>query len=233
MSTDAHPTLFDLEALQVGEGNPWVQQHTAICAVCRAYVAELSRDAARFRAARDPDAFVRRIRARVETSSDNPITRAPSPPASWRRRLAVALPGLAAAAALWVLLVRPAGPADQIQAKGGIQVTGVVLHDGAQLRQVGAIAGVPGDRFRVEVALTAPAVLEAVVVDEQHRVTILAEPTPFAAGTHYLRAALTFDDTPTVARLLVGPPDGVGRALDGHVEPGVAVLPVRSAGRRR
>jgi hypothetical protein len=226
MWTDSHPPSFELEALHVGEGNAPTARHAETCATCRAYLAELARDAARFAAERDPDAFARAVANRA---------RVPVPRRRWwaaGRSLSFAAAASAAVVAVvWIGAGRPPAGRDVIQTRGGVQVAGVVLHGDRQVRQVGEISGAPGDRFRVEIAIAAPAALDAMVADDSGRIVVLAEGRPFASGTHYLKPALTFDDSPTVARLLVGPAGSVRRALAGAADPRVVVLRVRSQGR--
>jgi hypothetical protein len=226
MSVDSHPPPLELEALHVGEGSPLTARHAETCATCRAYLAELAHDAARFAAARDPDAFARTVAVRA---------RAPGPRRrGWAAGHSLTFAATAAAAvvvAVWLGSMRPPGTRDVIQTRGGIQVAGVLLHGDRQVRQVAEISGAPGDRFRIEIALAAPAALDAMVADASGRIVVLAEGRPFASGTHYLEPALTFDDSPTVARLLVGPAGSVRRALAGTADVRVVVLPVRSQGR--
>ncbi len=226
MSADSHPPLLELEALHVGEGSALTARHAETCTTCRAYLAELAGDAARFAAERDPDAFARVVAVRA---------RAPVPRWRWwaggRSLTFAAAAAAAVVAALWIGPVRPPAARDVIQTRGGIQVAGVLLHGDRQVRQVGEISGAPGDRFRVEIAIAAPAALDAMVADGSGRIVVLAEGRRFASGTHYLEPALTFDDSPTVARVLVGPAGSVRRALAGAADPRVLVLPVRSQGR--
>lgn len=226
MSADSHPPLFELEALHVGEGSDVTARHAASCATCRAYLAELAGDAAHFAAERDPDAFAQAVAIRA---------RAPLP----RRRAWVIGRSLAAAAAaaatimavVWFDSLRPPPLGPDVQTRGGIQVAGVVLHGDLQVRQVGEISGTSGDRFRVEIALAAPALLDVIVADDSGHIVVLADGRVFGSGTHYLEKALTFDESPTVARLLVGPAGSVRRVLAGARDPRVVVLPVRSQGR--
>jgi hypothetical protein len=228
MSTDRHPSALELEALHAGEGSPATAQHARSCPVCQAYQDELAAEAARFTAGRDADAFVRALRARADAATD-------AASAGRRRRLAalsLALSGVAAAVALWIGLGRPSMRGDQIGMRGGIQVAALVLHDGVQVRKVGAISGAPGDKFRVEIALSAPAALDVMLVDEGGRVVVLSDGRRFEPGTHYLEPAMTFDDRPTKARLLVGPAGTVRRAVSGPPEPGVVVIPIRGDGSR-
>jgi hypothetical protein len=226
MSADSHPSSFELEALHVGEGNALTVRHAETCAACSAYLAELARDAARFAAERDPDAFARDVASRA---------RAPVPRhrAWWAAGPSLAVAAVAAAAVmvLWIGAARPPASRDAIQTRGGIQVAGVVLHGDRQVRQIGEIAGSPGDRFRVEIAIAAPAALDVMVADGSGRIVVLADGQLFASGTHYLEPALAFDDSPTIARLLVGPAGSVRRALGGASDPRVVELPVRSQGR--
>jgi hypothetical protein len=226
MSADSHPPLFELEALHVGEGDALTARHAETCATCRAYLAELARDAARFAAERDPDAFARAVAVRA---------RAPGPRRGWwaagRSLTFAAAAAAAVVSVVWIGSGHPPAARDVIQTRGGIQVAGVLLHGDRQARQAGEISGAPGDRFRVEIALAAPAALDAMVIDDSGRIVVLAEGRPFASGTHYLEPALTFDDSPTVARLLVGPAGSVRRALAGATDPRVVVLRVRSQGR--
>ncbi len=226
MSTDSHPPLFDLEALHVGEGSALTARHAATCATCRAYLDELAGDAARFAADRDPDAFARAVAIRA---------RAPLPGRrAWvvGRSLAAAVAAAATImAVVWIDSLRPPTLGPDIQTRGGIEVAGVVLQGNRQVRQVGEIAGRPGDRFRVEIAIAAPALLDVMVADASGHIVVLAEGRVFGSGTHYLEQALAFDDSPTVARLLVGPAGSVRRVLAGSADPRVVVLPVRSQGR--
>jgi hypothetical protein len=239
MSADTHPHALELESLHAGEGSAEVARHAEACPVCRAHLQDLARDAAAFLAARDPDSFVRAIRVRAEARGDDAAPVAPSsaPPAVRARparrvvrpSVVASLSGLALAAGVWTLIAHEHG--DRLQARGGLQVAAVVLHQGKQTRQTGPITGAPGDSFRVEVALSAPAVLDAVVVDDRGRVVVLAQGRRFAAGTHYLESALTFDDQPTSARLIVGPATAVHRAISEGAAPGVVVVTVRSGAR--
>jgi len=226
MSADSHPSSFELEALHVGEGTAQTARHAARCATCSAYLAELARDAARFTAERDPDAFARVVAARART----PVPRRRAW-AGGRSLAAAAALTAALMATLWIGSGRPPAARDEIQSRGGIQVAGVVLHGDRQIRQVGEIAGAPGDRFRVEIAIATPAVLDVMVADDSGQIVVLAEGRPFASGTHYLERGLAFDDSLTSARVLVGPAGTVRRALAGATEPRVVVLPVRSRGR--
>src|SRR4029079_1192703 len=114
MSTDSHPSSFELEALHVGEGSALTARHAETCAACSAYLAELARDAARFASERDPDAFARDVAARA---------RAPVP--RWRapgRSLAFVALAAAAVMVFWIGSGRPPAARDQIQTRGGIQV---------------------------------------------------------------------------------------------------------------
>jgi hypothetical protein len=134
-------------------------------------------------------------------------------------------------AVVWIDSLRPPTLGPDIQTRGGIEVAGVVLQGDRQVRQVGEIAGRPGDRFRVEIAIAAPALLDVMVADASGHIVVLADGRIFESGTHYLEQALAFDDSPTVARLLVGPAGSVRRVLAGAADPRVVVLPVRSQGR--
>ena len=226
MSADSHPSSFELEALHVGEGSALTARHAECCASCSAYLAELARAAAQFAAERAADAFARDGAARA---------RAPVPRrrgwANARSMVAAAALAAAVVVATWIDSGRSTATHDLVRTRGGIQVAGVVLHGDQQVRQVGEIAGGPGDRFRVELALAAPAALDVMIADGGGRIVVLAEGQSFASGTHYLEPALRFDDAPTSARLLVGPAGSVRRALAGAADPRVVVLPVRSQGR--
>jgi len=238
MSIEPHPPLFELEALHAGEGSPGIARHAESCASCRAYLDELEREASRFATERDPEAFVRGVRARVEAEAAPQSARAPGHRAArgrWRQlagSAALALSGGAAIGALWLLTARAPATSDRVQSRGGVQVAALVLHGDTTERRAGDIAGQPGDRFRVEITLTAPATLDALVADDHGRVMVLCEGRRFEPGTHYLDPALAFDDAATTARLLVGPAGSVRRALTGAAAPGVVVVPVHSQGRR-
>jgi hypothetical protein len=226
MSADSHPSSFELEALHVGEGSELTARHAETCAACSAYLAELARDAARFAAERDPDAFARDVAARARA----PVSRRRAW-ATGRSLVAASAAAATLVAVVWIGSGRPRDARDLIQTRGGIQVAGVVLHGDRQVRQVGEIAGAAGDRFRVEIAIAAPAALDVMVADGSGQIVVLADGQTFASGTHYLEPALAFDDSPTLARVLVGPAGSVRRALAGAADPRVVVLPVRSQGR--
>ena len=236
MSTERHPQPFELESLHAGEDcPPSVARHAEDCAKCGAYLEELAREGRAFAAERDAERFVRGIRARVDAGRGTPAPAwsffpRPSGRVVPRRGVVVSLSALAAVGA-WMLVARLGHVApERLQARGGLEVAVVVLHDGAQSRVLGPVTGAPGDAFRVEVALLEQAVLDAIVVDDRGRVVTLAEGRRFAAGTHYLEPALTFDDLPTTARVLIGPPAGVRRAREEGAAPGVAVVDLRSQG---
>jgi hypothetical protein len=241
MSADTHPHALELESLHAGEGSAEVARHAEACSVCRAHLEDLARDAAAFLAARDPDTFVGAVRVRADAAGDDAPRAAPSSAPSVfparprrpivRRSVVASLSALALAAGVWTLIAHDRVDRDRLQARGGLQVAAIVLHDGKQTRQSGPITGAPGDSFRVEVALSAPAVLDAVVVDDRGRVVVLAQRRQLAAGTHYLESALSFDDQPTNARLIVGPAAAVHRAISEGAAPGVVVVTVRSGGR--
>lgn len=197
----------------------------------------------RFDARGPAEDFVRQIRVR----SDAAAAAAAAWP--WRRWL---FPGVTAAAvttaALALLVLGPrlrheggADPDDDrerpitdVRAKGAPAVSIILLRDGTQTRQLGAVTGHLGDRFRIEIALAAATELGVTMVDDkQNRMTSVVTSRRFEAGTHLLEPAFAFDDEPGTTRLLVGKPAEVERAAaTGRPSGAVTVVRLISAGGR-
>jgi hypothetical protein len=221
MPAEAHPTPFELEAHHVGETSEAVAIHVRDCESCRGHLAALEDEARRFAARSEPDQFVRLIRRRAQPR---------------RRVVGAGITGaLLAAACLLVLVSRPGAPGpaaiDALVDKGGSApaVAVLLMRDGQQTRSIGPVEGRAGDRFRIEIATRHPALLEAVIVDETGSVTPVLPPQRLGAGTHLLEPTFAFDQRTTTARLLVGAPAALRRALAGQTEAEVVALSLRSA----
>jgi anti-sigma factor RsiW len=227
MPSDIHPSLFELEAHQVGEEAPRVAAHLPSCDTCRAYVATLGAEAARFAARARPEEFVRQVRQRLGRELQRRRTLLPG----WAPRLA-----LAAACCGLLLATVPrlaSGPAgDVVAMKGAPEVAIILWQDSRQCRQLGSVEGRPGDRYRIEIRTAAPVELEVVIADNAGSPTPVIAARRFAAGTHVLEPIFTFESSPGVSRLLVGPPAALRRALAGEDVPEVILVPIRSAGAR-
>lgn len=231
MRDERHPTTFELEAHHVGEGPAGTARHLLVCSSCAEYVRVLDRDAAGFRGRTNPEHFVRQIRRRA------------GPFQFVRRRSALTfLAPLAGAlgvvavcfAALRSPPVLTAHGADELRPRGenrGAAVTLILWHarDGHQSRHAAAVDARPGDRLRVEVAVPQATELEAVILDDDGVRTSLGPRRVFAAGTHLLEPAFTFDSRPFAARLLLGPPDGVAQVLAGEPDDRVRSVAIRVA----
>jgi hypothetical protein len=73
--------------------------------------------------------------------------------------------------------------------------------------------------------------VEVVMVQAGRPMLAVVAPRRFETGTHLLEPTYDFDDQPTRARLLAGPPAAVRRvAAGGAPEPGVALVSLHGAG---
>ena len=149
-------------------------------------------------------------------------------------------PTLAAAAAtvLWLHLTahtpRAAGPT-AIEAehfKGGISVAAIRERAGRQERLMGPFEVEPSDRIRLEIAVDHEGPVTAGLLSEDGSWAPLLAPVSLGAGTHYSELAARFDNTPTDAILLVGPPADVDRARSTRRFDAVIAWPVRSEPKR-
>src|SRR5205085_8286274 len=97
-------------------------------ASCRAYLDELQDEAERFAAERDPERFVRGVRARLDAEVRRESARPPVAVAARfgrhqrTARAALTLSAGAAIGALWILTARAPDSGDRAQRRGGVQV---------------------------------------------------------------------------------------------------------------
>jgi hypothetical protein len=230
----SHPPLPTLEAIAAGDEAGSIAAHLAECEACEQHVAELRSDAAAFRANTDPVAFAEKIRVRARERGDLRRERR-KPMVVW-----VLGPVLAAAAAavLWLRLpaqapqVEPVSSESAEHFKGGFSITVVRDRAGRQERLMGPFAVEPSDRIRLEIAVDREGPVTAGLLSEDGSWALLLAPASLAMGTHYSELAARFDDTPTDAVLLVGPPAAVDRARATRNFDGVIAWPVRSAPRK-
>lgn len=226
-----HPPAPTLEAIAAGDEAGVVASHLAACEACARYVASLRSEVAAFRSKSDPRAFAERVRARARVSGAR----------GWRVRSAWLLaPALAAAAALAVWLpsrapelrvtIEPVGQAEHF--KGGVAVAVIRDRGGLQERLAGPFEVAASDRIRLEVAVDHEGPVTAGLLSEDGAWTPLLAPVSLAAGTHYSELAARFDDAPTDAILLAGPPADVDRARATRNFEGVVAWRVRSAAKR-
>lgn len=229
-----HPPLPRLEAVAAGDEAGSIAAHLAECEACDQYVAELRSDAAAFRANADPVEFAEKIRARArERGEGRRETRG-------ARVVWVLGPVLAAAAVavLWLRLpadaprVVPVSSEGAERFKGGFSITVVRERAGRQERLMGPIEVEPSDRIRLEIAVDREGPVAAGLLSGDGSWAPLLAPASLTAGTHYSELAARFDDTPTDAVLLVGPPAAVDRARATRNFDGVLAWRVRSAPRR-
>jgi hypothetical protein len=212
----SHPNSLDLEAFACGETAPAVASHLDGCAQCAAFV-----DRLRTVVAKGPSRPARPARLPV------------APPRAPVRRLyaivSVIVP-LAAAAALLLVLRRPAPPGDlpqpvenplavatsetpsDVTFKGGLQ-TAVIRERGAeQSRFTGSVAVRAGDRLRLEVALDhEQPILGAVLGDDGSWLELMPESVR-PPGTHFSERSARVDASPLRGMILVGAPDAVKNA---------------------
>jgi hypothetical protein len=224
MTHRTHPTAPRLEAIAAGDDPGPIAEHLAACEPCAAYVAKLRVEAAAFRAKADPMAFAESVRARSGVNLER----------SRRARIAWVIgPSLAAAIALVVW--RPSTPTTESGSsqvdrfKGGVSIVAVRDRRGVQERLTGPFEVEPSDRIRLEVAMDRDGPSTAGLLSQDGSWAPLLAPTVLAAGTHYSELAARFDDTPTDAVLLVGPPDRVDRARATRNFDGLVMWHVTSA----
>jgi len=234
MPNEQHPTTFELEAYHVGEGPPALAQHLRRCPSCAGHVRALEDEAATFRARAQPERFVRAVRARARAGS--------AAARRWTFSFLLPLAGALGVVALCFAASRPASvlpsgraDGDDLRPRGGQGAPAVEVilrhaRDGHQSRHAAEVEARPGDRFRVEVAVPEATVLEAVMLEDGGAHTSLGARRVFSAGSHLLEPTFTFDDRPLAARLLVGPPDAIARALAGQPDGRVGSVRVRVGG---
>jgi hypothetical protein len=231
-----HPARPRLEAVAAGDEPGSIAAHLEACEACAASVAQMKGEAAEFRLRANPAAFVEAVRVREAAS---------------RRRGAavvwVVAPLVAAAAAvlLWLraspdVMKVPAGagagevasagaPPEVARFKGGLAVAVIRERGGLQERLTGPFEVQPSDRIRVEIAVDREEPVTAGLLSSDGTWTVLETPVALSAGTHYSDLAARFDDTPTDALLLVGPPADVERARRVRAFEGIVAWRVASA----
>jgi len=119
---------------------------------------------------------------------------------------------------------------DQIQLKGDLGIAAVVLRDGEQARHAGTVMMRAGDRLRFEVTVPKAQIVLVALVEENWKLTGLEE-RQFDGGTHSLASAFRVDDAAMRARIVVGEPGRVRRAISEKNLGGLAVLELESEGR--
>jgi hypothetical protein len=208
-----HPAAPKLDAVAAGDPPGSIAAHLEACEACAAYVARVAAEANAFRAQADPAAFAEVIRVRA--------TRHRGAAVAW-----IAGPVIAAAAAVLLWLHAPPGvPAigtdvatssapvsEGVRFKGGLNVAAVRERAGRQERLTGPFQVQPLDRVRIEIAVDREEPITAGLLSDDGTWTVLEKPVTLSAGTHYSELAARFDEAPTDAVLLVGPPADVARA---------------------
>lgn len=222
--TQAHPTYPELELLHLGEPLDDVRRHVESCELCRRSLEGFEADTRQLLERESPDAFVLRLRGEAA-----------------RRRRRSSLPALGGALALAasvaaLFLTDPFGPElagranDSAVATGspttqaeslvtkGFQPLRIIRKRGEEQRTlVGDVTVVPGDRVRLSFDLEhSGRIVGGVLLDEGGWQQLFQG--DFAAGSHTPLATLRADDEPGGGLLLVGPPDAVARAREGHID---------------
>lgn len=228
-----HPSSDRLDALAAGDPDAGAREHLASCEVCRAYVARVEAEIARFRAAGpEPARFAERVEARAKARPAAGVLAA--------RTITFAAPVLAAAAALAFLLRGGPGPppapgaagsplgfpppseAATSRFKGGPALALVRERGGRQERLSGEASVRDGDGVRVEVSVDAAGLLAIGFLGDDGTFVALSPPAFVEAGTHFSADALRFDRGPNGGFVVAGTPEAVERArqtkrLDGVV----------------
>lgn len=223
-----HPRSVDLEAFACGEPWPDVEAHLHVCAACEAFVARL-----RGEVARGPK--LSPLSSPRPAGSPSPVLRV----------LTWALPPLAVAAGVLFFLrgtvdhsrggsepaagetpVASAEVPSGTRFKGRPQVAAVRERGGQQERFATDLHVMPGDRFRVEVALDRPETILAAVRGDDGQWLEIMPPGHRGVGTHYSEQAARVDTQPMSGWIIVGTPEAVAQArASGHLD-GVATLRV-------
>jgi hypothetical protein len=250
MSTEQdlrHPPAPALEAVAAGdageESGP-IAAHLEGCTACATYVARLKGEAEAFRAAGDPVAFAETIRKRAAARRGQgrtrlvwfagPVVAAVAAGVLWLR-VPPGVDPIATPLAPSVLASSSAPSSDLARFKGGLSVAVIRDRGGRQERLTGPFGVEPSDRIRIEIALDREEPVTAGLLSDDGTWTLLQSPVALSLGTHYSDLSARFDDAPTDAMLLVGPPEAVERARRDRVFEGVVAWHVKSerAGRPR
>jgi hypothetical protein len=96
--------------------------------------------------------------------------------------------------------------------KGLGQLAVVRERDGEQERFTGNVLTRPLDRLRVEVGVASPAMLTALLLEEDGSFVVLLHPRRLETGTHLSEQAARLDERPTSGWILAGTPEEVERA---------------------
>jgi hypothetical protein len=224
-----HPTAPKLDAIAAGAPPGSIAAHLEACNACTAYVARMTVEANAFRAHADPRAFAEAVRMRAARQRR-----------AARAWIAAPMVAAAAAAVLWLQatpgvlatdtgLATSSGPANAGERfKGGLSVAVVRERGGRQERLTGPFEVRASDRVRVEIAVDRDEAITAGLLSSDGTWTVLEAPVTLSAGTHYSDLAARFDETPTDAVLLVGPPADVERARASRNFDGVVAWRVTS-----
>jgi hypothetical protein len=247
---NAHPNARRLDGLAAGGADPQAEAHLAVCAPCARYVEGLRRGLPAV-AGPDADAFVAALALRAD--HDTPGAQAPARGARAEgpaprprfgpraRQIAFATGPLLAAAALLLLVLRPAPPgpphADAppaltpdggpVRFKGEVALAVIRERGGEQERLVHEASVRAGDRIRLEVSSSAEGPLAAGVLADDGAWLPLLEAASADVGTHFSERSARFDDEPTEGFVLAGRPDEVERARTSRRFEGVATLRLR------
>jgi hypothetical protein len=190
-----HPAQHRLEEAAIGEADEATRAHVEACEACRAYVAKLA-------------AAARKFDAKALAEKASPVRTLAYGRVAW-------LLAPIAAAAIYMLLVRPPGPEPSPgeRFKGDAPVVAAIVeHEGRQERIAGEVRVRAGDRVRVEVSVDRDRPIAAGVLEDDGAWTQLLAPAELDAGTHFSELAARFEDPLRPARILVGAPDAVARA---------------------
>lgn len=229
-----HPSAIVLDALSVGDHDEAAERHVEGCDACKAYIASLRDELGESPSRGEAEAFVRGLGKRARSAP--PSSETPSNVVRLFPRVAFAVASVAAAAAVFFVMHRPAPvgegegiapPSSAVRFKGGMQVAVIRERAGEQSRLVADVDVAPNDALRLELAIADERPITAGILTDKGEWVVLEPPTSLPPGTHYSTLSARFDESPDEGFVLVGHPDAVAHARQTRDFTGVVARRIR------